>query len=334
MNMFLKRLFAWSLPLLCLQSGYAITFPNSNDCSDLTNYTTCGHPNILMVSGFDSQNLTVVGTRCTASLIKTPTSSSPTYVFLTAAHCTLAWKLVAQPVSLGVTFDPTANANGNAVDVSHFVVGTNGVNMIPVINPLFNLTGGTSKDVGIYKNDYGALVFFVDVNNDPIAQRWPNLSPVLLPQDIPGGFSLDSLVGSSVVNSGVILSAAGYGVEQIKVAPGAGGNKQGGGDQSDNTFATKRVALNEALVNLRPTVMNISQNPATDNNGTCFGDSGGPNYYTHPTYKEIMIGVTSQGDSVCRSMGTNARVDFPDAQNFISCVRNATTLDAINNCGL
>ena len=65
----------------------------------------------------------------------------------------------------------------------------------------------------------------------------------------------------------------------------------------------------------------MSQNQATDDGGTCGGDSGGPAFWTDPDYgTEILVGITSWGDPYCVATGFNYRVDIPETLDFIDSV--------------
>jgi hypothetical protein len=66
--------------------------------------------------------------------------------------------------------------------------------------------------------------------------------------------------------------------------------------------------------------LRMSQNQATDNGGTCYGDSGGPAFWTEPDGTEILVGVTSWGDAPCVSSAFNYRVDIPETLGFIEDV--------------
>ena len=63
--------------------------------------------------------------------------------------------------------------------------------------------------------------------------------------------------------------------------------------------------------------LRMSQNKATGDGGTCYGDSGGPAFWTEPDGSEILVGITSWGDSSCVSSAFNYRVDIPDTLEFI-----------------
>jgi secreted trypsin-like serine protease len=65
--------------------------------------------------------------------------------------------------------------------------------------------------------------------------------------------------------------------------------------------------------------LRLSQNQATDDGGTCSGDSGGPAFYEQDG-TEILVGVTSWGDTNCIASGFNYRVDIPETLYFIDDV--------------
>jgi hypothetical protein len=66
--------------------------------------------------------------------------------------------------------------------------------------------------------------------------------------------------------------------------------------------------------------LRMSQNQATGDGGTCYGDSGGPAFWTEPDGSEVLVGITSWGDSSCVSSAFNYRVDIPDTLDFINQV--------------
>ena len=65
--------------------------------------------------------------------------------------------------------------------------------------------------------------------------------------------------------------------------------------------------------------LRVSQNHATGNEGTCYGDSGGPILRGVPG-SEVVVGVTSWGDAPCVSMGFYYRVDIEHSQEFLASV--------------
>jgi secreted trypsin-like serine protease len=64
----------------------------------------------------------------------------------------------------------------------------------------------------------------------------------------------------------------------------------------------------------------MSQNLATDDGGTSYGDSGGPAFWTNPEGEDILVAITSWGDVPCVATGIDYRVDIPQTLDFISFV--------------
>ena len=62
--------------------------------------------------------------------------------------------------------------------------------------------------------------------------------------------------------------------------------------------------------------LKISANPAKDDGGTCWGDSGGPHFLIL-NGKEILVSITSAGDAACRAMGETYRLDTESARSFL-----------------
>lgn len=65
--------------------------------------------------------------------------------------------------------------------------------------------------------------------------------------------------------------------------------------------------------------IHLSQNPATDDSGTCFGDSGGPTFFGAAEEEtNMVVAVTSTGDAMCRATNVVYRVDTWSAYDFLS----------------
>jgi secreted trypsin-like serine protease len=68
-----------------------------------------------------------------------------------------------------------------------------------------------------------------------------------------------------------------------------------------------------------PGYLRLSQNPATGNGGTCYGDSGGPNFLgAGSTETDIIAGITITGDSLCKSTNVIYRLDTESARAFLA----------------
>lgn len=79
----------------------------------------------------------------------------------------------------------------------------------------------------------------------------------------------------------------------------------------------RQVSISE-YVALVPAQLHLSQHVLKDNGGTCFGDSGGPAFFTEADGTEVIVGITSWGDAQCIVTGFNYRVDIPDTLEFIA----------------
>lgn len=64
--------------------------------------------------------------------------------------------------------------------------------------------------------------------------------------------------------------------------------------------------------------LRLSQNQATGDGGTCYGDSGGPNFLgAGANETPIVAAVTITGDVFCRATNVTARTDTPSARAFL-----------------
>jgi hypothetical protein len=84
---------------------------------------------------------------------------------------------------------------------------------------------------------------------------------------------------------------------------------------------TRRYAESEYRA-LLPAWLKLSQNPATGDEGSCFGDSGGPVFWSDGNGNKILVGITSWGDPNCISPSFNYRVDIFETLDFIEDTLN------------
>jgi secreted trypsin-like serine protease len=69
---------------------------------------------------------------------------------------------------------------------------------------------------------------------------------------------------------------------------------------------------------LGPGYLHLSQNPATGNGGSCYGDSGGPNFLgAGADETDIIAGITIIGDTLCKSTNVIYRLDTESARAFL-----------------
>ena len=94
--------------------------------------------------------------------------------------------------------------------------------------------------------------------------------------------------------------------ERAKSGPGAP-------QFSDTTL--RRVATG-TFRSLDPNWLHLSQNPATGDGGTCYGDSGGPNFL-NVNGTDVIAALTVTGDRYCRATNVTFRLDTPTARSFL-----------------
>jgi hypothetical protein len=98
-------------------------------------------------------------------------------------------------------------------------------------------------------------------------------------------------------------------------------------------YEVRRISFPSSVISIDPTRVHMSQNPAREDEGTCNGDSGSPNYIDYIGDPNVIVSVTSSGDSFCRATNIGARVDTPAAVEFINCVLK-TSIDGLDQCGI
>ncbi len=220
---------------------------------------------------------------CSGTLI-TPT------VFLTAGHCTSFFTSSLAPggATAYVSFDGSIPFGG---------LTSNKTKLIPVsfvvTNPNFNQSQSDSGDIGV-------LILGSTVRGT---------TPATLPQC---GL-LDQLSAQNGLKE-AIFTPVGYGLQNRVVG--------GGVPFFQDMNPIPRMFAFSSFNSLNGGYLRLSQNPSTGNGGTCFGDSGGPNFLT-VNGQQILAAITITGDSVCRSTNVDYRLDTASAQAFFAYV-NAT----------
>jgi hypothetical protein len=134
----------------------------------------------------------------------------------------------------------------------------------------------------------------VVVLDTPVA----GIQPALLPK----AGSLDGLSGSQQ------FTAVGYGAQSVSRGPGG----------HTFNYADIRFVGVGTLNSETPAWLRLSQNASTGNGGTCYGDSGGPNFLgAGSTETRIIAGTTITGDYYCRSTNVDYRLDTASARAFL-----------------
>jgi hypothetical protein len=121
----------------------------------------------------------------------------------------------------------------------------------------------------------------------------------ITPAKLPGAGSLSNLSGSQQ------FTPVGYGAYKVTNGPGG----------SDFFYNDIRMFATGALNATNPSWLRVSMNPSTGNGGTCYGDSGGPNFLGTT---DTIAAITITGDAVCRSTNVVYRLDTASARAFLS----------------
>ena len=120
----------------------------------------------------------------------------------------------------------------------------------------------------------------------------------ILPAQVPGAGSLSGLPKNQQFTS------VGYGAYEVTNQPGG----------HHYLYNDVRGVATGTLNSISPSWLRISMNPATGNGGTCYGDSGGPNFLGT---SNVIAATTITGDAVCRATNTVYRLDTDSARAFL-----------------
>lgn len=207
-------------------------------------------------------------------------------VFLTASHCTLFYTndLAPDGFTAYVSFD-------NPIPFGDLT--NRRTKLIPVLqvitNPNFNPSQSDSGDIAV-------LI---------VSER---ATRGITPATLPTSGLLDELAARNGLQN-TVYTPVGYGLQNRVVG--------GGVPFFQDINPIPRMFALSSFNALNGTYLRLSQNPATGNGGTCFGDSGGPNFLNlngTPT----LVAITITGDSVCRSTNVTYRTDTTSARSFLS----------------
>jgi hypothetical protein len=119
----------------------------------------------------------------------------------------------------------------------------------------------------------------------------------LTPARLPAAGSLGTLT------AGTRFTSVGYGAQSVTVAKGPTFH-----------YADIRYVATGGLNAVNPAWLRISMNPAKGDGGTCYGDSGGPNFLGD---SNLVAATTITGDSMCRATNVVYRLDTTSARSFL-----------------
>ena len=247
------------------------------------------HPYVGLIGFYDTAGNWLW--RCSGTLL------SPDLV-LTAGHCTGDDPEYGTPASARVWFDEQIIYDPDLDDYTN----TPYFDGIPVPHP--DWPGALSIPE---THDIGVVVLDSPVPADVVAEfgQLPTLG-------------LMDEVGSKSDKRKVIITSVGYGVNDLH--------------PEELSYRT-RYQAQSFLINLNNAMTGGWNNMASNNpgqwvgsedyttGGTCFGDSGGPVFLGGPE-SDVVVGITSFGNSGCAGTDFSYRVDIQDSQDFLNSVIN------------
>ncbi len=199
-------------------------------------------------------------------------------VFLTASHCTAALDARGYTEAF-VSFDQQISNTAKRIPATW------------VTNPGYNQRQSDSGDIAV-------MILSVPANT-----VYPGITPAALP--VAG--QLDQLAEKGGLVGAKFL-AAGYGLQE----PEFGGGPPVFGDSDERFFAFSEYRA------LNPGYIRLSQNNAAGDSGTCYGDSGGPNFLLNPDGSiAFLAALTVTGDYMCIATNVDYRLDTESARAFL-----------------
>jgi secreted trypsin-like serine protease len=123
----------------------------------------------------------------------------------------------------------------------------------------------------------------------------------IAPAPLPAAGALGSL------RQGQGITSVGYGAYDVVKAYGAGGH--------EFVYDDVRNQAVGSLNAVTPAWLRVSMNPARGDGGTCYGDSGGPNFLGTTS---TLAAITITGDYVCRATNVTYRLDTEPARAFLA----------------
>ena len=124
----------------------------------------------------------------------------------------------------------------------------------------------------------------------------------ITPARLPAAESLSNLPS----NQG--FTSVGYGAQSLTIDHGP----------TFHYADTRFVATSDTLLAINKPWLRISMNPARGDGGTCYGDSGGPNFLgAGGTETDIVAATTITGDFMCRATNVAYRLDTASARAFL-----------------
>lgn len=171
-------------------------------------------------------------------------------------------------------------------------------------NTRVRVTFDTAYVVGdpTYSGTFHADPLYSQVQSDPHDIAVVTLNkPInsIQPAALPTAGALSKLSSTQT------FTAVGYGAYGVVNGPGG----------KAYLYDDVRMVAVGTLNSTNPSWLRISMNEALGDGGTCYGDSGGPNFLGSTT---VLAATTITGDAVCRATNVVYRLDTPAARTFLA----------------
>jgi V8-like Glu-specific endopeptidase len=152
----------------------------------------------------------------------------------------------------------------------------------------------------VYEGTWHADPLYNGAQSDPhdIAVVVLDSAPRITPAPLPAAGSLSKLPHDQQFTS------VGYGAYEVTNSPGG----------HQYLYNDVRMVATGTLNSINPAWLRISMNPSTGDGGTCYGDSGGPNFLGDT---DVIAATTITGDAICRATNVDYRLDTPPARDFL-----------------
>jgi Trypsin len=125
----------------------------------------------------------------------------------------------------------------------------------------------------------------------------------ITPAQLPRAGSLANLPS----NQG--FTSVGYGAQSVTIEKGP----------TFHYADVRYMATSDTLLAINSAWLRISMNPTLGDGGTCYGDSGGPNFLGAGSAEtDVVAAMTITGDFMCRATNVTYRLDTTSARTFLA----------------
>ena len=243
---------------------------------------------------------------------------------LVSAAFVLAALLTASPASAITDGSPDGNRHPNVAGLVNDTQYSDGTWIYcsgTLISPTVVLTAAHCNDDGArtrvtFDSAYveGDRVYAGTFHSDPLypgpTSDYHDIAVVVLDEPIKGRdpARLPTRNRLEDLPKGKRFTSVGYGSQEVSNAPGG----------HEFVYKDAREYSVGKLNSATKSYLRISQNPATGNGGTCYGDSGGPNFLgAGASETDIVASTTITGDAYCKSTNVTYRLDTRSARAFL-----------------